>query len=108
MSRPTEHDVFRALKLWPGDVTKQESYLRMCVAMREPLAIHQPPAMLPSYFPKSSGIPSTARAILDIVPERKTPPVTPAQQQQGEGVARAVNRLNGGYEPRMGFHEYHP
>lgn len=42
----------------------------------------------------SSGIPSTARAIMDLVPEKKTPPLTEKQQAAAEGVARAVQNLS--------------
>jgi hypothetical protein len=58
-------------------------------------------------FPKSSGIPSTARAILDMVPERKTPPATPKQQEQAAGVARAVANLSN-HEKRLGASRFQP
>lgn len=44
-------------------------------------------------LPKSSGIPETARAIMNIVPEKKVVPLTPKQEEQAQGVARAVENL---------------
>jgi hypothetical protein len=58
-------------------------------------------------FPKSSGIPETARAILDMVPERKTPQITEKQQQIGENIARAVKNLSH-FEARLGASRYQP
>jgi hypothetical protein len=57
-------------------------------------------------FPKSSGIPSTARAILDMVPERKVAPPKPADPR-AEGIARAVANLSHS-EKRLGASRFQP
>jgi hypothetical protein len=54
-----------------------------------------------------SGIPATARAIMNIVPERKVPSLTDKQQQQAEGVARAVRNLSQ-VEHRVGAARWEP
>lgn len=53
------------------------------------------------------GIPSTARAILDLVPGKRTPVLTERQQQQAEGIARALKNLSH-YEHRLGASRYQP
>jgi hypothetical protein len=62
-------------------------------------------------FPKSSGIPATARAILNMVPERKVAPLTDKQQAAADGVGRAVRALTRRDDDRAfigGAAQWHP
>jgi hypothetical protein len=67
----------------------------------------QQSAAMSGGFNASRGLPATARAIMNIVPERKVPPLSDKQQQQASGLARAVANLNQ-HEPRCGSSRWVP
>jgi hypothetical protein len=54
-------------------------------------------------LPKDNCLPSTAKAILDL----DRPKLSDKQEREGQGISRAVDRLNSG-DHRYGFNEWRP
>lgn len=120
--QPTETDIYHADKKYRDRPDLHAAYLRMCVQMRQPICraclgpseveggmcqmcvdscrFYESPQWT---LPPDNTVPATAKAILDI----DKPKLTPAQQQHGENIQRALDRLNSG-EHRYGFNEYQP